>query len=128
MSFFKIKHLIKANKVLKENDLFCDIFIQINLDDKKENGINLNDIESFFLNYKKENLENLNLVGIMGIGKYKFEKKEKENEIKNLILAKNLFEKLSKKKLEISFGTSIDYNYCLESKDIKFLRIGNKIF
>ena len=106
-----------ANEQAKKN-FKPKIFLQINIgDEQQKNGIDLNEVESFYFKIKKD--FDLNIVGLMCIPP-------------NVLNTKPFFEKMKKisEKVnlnELSMGMSNDYLDAAQNS-ATFVRIGSKIF
>ena len=106
-----------ANEQIKKN-FKPKIFLQINIgDEQQKNGIDLNEVESFYFKIKKD--FDLNIVGLMCIPP-------------NVLNTKPFFEKMKKisEKVnlnELSMGMSNDYLDAAQNS-ATFVRIGSKIF
>lgn len=103
-----------------------NILLQVKTDKKKSYGINPLELENIALKIEKS-LTNIKIMGIMTIPPIA----EPEEARKSFSLAKNLFDRLSKKmgrKLEyLSMGMSSDYKIAVE-EGANMVRIGKAVF
>ena len=117
-SLDNIKIAEKISLEEKKNNKKLKIFIQINIgNEPQKNGINIKDLEEFYLTCVKE--YNLNIVGLMCLPPSSSDPKD------YFILLKEISEKLNLK--ELSMGMSNDYLDAAQC-GATYLRIGSKIF
>ncbi len=116
-----LKHAQRLNQIIKELSLApLKVFIQIKLDSEKKTGVLPRDLPTFMEHLKP--LDNLNLVGISGMGTADFTESEKRSEFQLLLDLRNKY----LPKGCISAGTSRDYAIALYM-GIDIVRVGRAI-
>jgi pyridoxal phosphate enzyme (YggS family) len=128
----KLKTLKVINKEAKKNDRIINVLLQAKI--AKENskfGLSFNDIEAILTSEEIKNLENIKVVGLMGMATFTENEKQLNAEFSSL---KNFFESLKLKttpencKLDIlSMGMSGDYQIAIKNGST-MIRVGSSIF
>ena len=114
-SLASLKH---AQKIEKQW-INTQAFIQIRLDPNKDIGVSEFELSEFLKDCK--DFKNLKIIGIAGMGSWKFSEQEKRDEFQTLISLRNTYIP----NWLISAGTSRDYEIALEEW-IDIVRVGNK--
>ena len=115
-SLDNVKHIRKMEDICEKSGTWMKVFLQVNLDDTKEWGIQIKEIPKFI--ELIDECENIGLVWFSAIGTGEFTKEEKIEEFK---LLKELRTKYIPNWL-ISAGTSRDYEIALE-QEIDIIRV-----
>lgn len=116
-----VKQILRMEEICSKADLWVQIFLQINVDSKKEWWINPDKIPEFLKVIW--DLENVSLIWFSAIWKSEFTREEKEAEFDLLISLRNKYIQ----NWFISAGTSLDYEIALE-KWIDIVRVGNALY
>ncbi|WP_405566591.1 YggS family pyridoxal phosphate-dependent enzyme [Polaribacter sp. Asnod6-C07] len=124
----KLKTLNVINKEAKKHDRVINCLLQAKIakEDSKF-GLSFNEIETILSAKETEALENINIVGLMGMATFTDNKNQLKEEFLSL---KNLFNQLKTKhsSLEIlSMGMSGDYKLAIENGST-MIRVGSSIF
>lgn len=120
-SLDSIKHAQKLNELLDGQSI--GVFLQIMLDKDKPNGIRASELERF--TFEMQSFENLEVLGLSGMGKAMTDSSEAEKRSEFQVL-KQLRDMYLPGRL-ISAGTSQDYKVALE-EGIEVVRVGRAIF
>jgi len=116
-----IKHIRKFEDICAKSWNWIQIFLQINVDDKKSWWIDVVEIPKYL--ELIWDMENVSLIWFSAIWKSEFTRQEKEAEF-------DLLKSLRNKYLPngfVSAGTSLDYEIALE-KWVDIVRIGAKLY
>lgn len=137
--FVKMIHAVDSLKLLKEidkqakkNDRIIDCLLQFHIaQETTKFGLNLEEAEGILCNNELINLNNIRIVGVMGMATYTDDTEQIRTEFKQLakymgILKKKYFIHESFFK-EISMGMSGDYKIAIEEGST-MIRIGTIIF
>lgn len=124
----KFKTLKVINKEAKKHNRIINCLLQAKIakEDTKF-GLSFNEIETILSSEEFSSLENINVVGLMGMATFTDDKQQLQEEFSSL---KNLFEKLKTQnsKLKIlSMGMSGDYKIAIENGST-MIRVGSSIF
>ncbi len=137
--FVKMIHAVDSIKLLKEinkqalkNNRVIDCLLQFHIatEDSKF-GMNMLEAEELLKNNELQNLNNINIVGVMGMATFTDDTQQIRTEFKHLvscfnILKSDYFNNNANFK-EISMGMSGDYKIAIEEGST-IIRIGTKIF
>ena len=137
--FVKMIHAVDSIKLLKEinkqalkNNRVIDCLLQFHIatEDSKF-GMNMLEAEELLKNDELQNLNNINIVGVMGMATFTDDTQQIRTEFKHLvncfnILKSDYFNNNANFK-EISMGMSGDYKIAIEEGST-IIRIGTKIF
>tara|TARA_B100001287_G_scaffold46061_1_gene35138 strand:- start:20284 stop:20937 length:654 start_codon:yes stop_codon:yes gene_type:complete len=122
--------LIEINKQAKKNNRNIDCLLQFHIaKESTKFGFNMDEIYELFERKKLEDLNNINIRGVMGMATFTENKLQIEDEFKQL---KNHFTTLSNKLKKdnfniISMGMSGDYKIAIDCGS-NMVRIGSSIF
>ena len=122
--------LIEINKQAKKNNRNIDCLLQFHIaKESTKFGFNMDEIYELFERKKLEDLNNINIRGVMGMATFTENKLQIEDEFKQL---KNHFTTLSNKLKNdnfniISMGMSGDYKIAIDCGS-NMVRIGSSIF
>ncbi|APZ47179.1 YggS family pyridoxal phosphate enzyme [Polaribacter reichenbachii] len=124
----KLKTLNVINKEAKKHDRIIDCLLQAKIaKEETKFGLSFNEIEAILSAKETAALENINIVGLMGMATFTDNKNQLEEEFLSL---KNFFNQLRTKhsKLNIlSMGMSGDYKLAIENGST-MIRVGSSIF
>jgi len=120
--------LKELNKQAKSHDRIIDCLLQLKIakEDSKY-GLEEQETQNILLSESFKNMQNVNVVGLMGMATFTEDQKQVKSEFDYL---KSVFDKLKKihPKLEIlSMGMSGDYEIAIDSGS-NMVRIGSNIF
>lgn len=116
-----IKHLKKLEEICAKSWNWVQVFLQINVDETKPWGINLQQIPEFL--ELIWDMENVSLIWFSAIWKSDFTIEDKNKEFDLLISLRNKY----LPNWFISAGTSLDYKIALE-KWIDFVRVWSSLY
>lgn len=138
-SFVKMIHAVDSLKLLKEinkqalkHNRVIDCLLQFHIAvESTKFGLNLNEAEGILANDELRDLNNIRIVGVMGMATYTSDTYLIRNEFKQLYryfdsLRNNFFYNKDNFK-EVSMGMSGDYKIAIEEGST-IIRIGTKIF
>ena len=125
------KLLEEINKQATKNNCVIDCLLQIFIaGEETKFGLNENELNEVLNSEEFKNLENIRIVGLMGMATFTDNKDQIKKEFQNL---KTIFDKVSQLKTEncqlktISMGMSGDYQLAIECGST-MVRIGSSIF
>lgn len=124
--------LKEINKQAAKNNRTIDCLLQFKIaEEDSKFGLQVEDIESFLTSEDYTALENVNIVGVMGMATFTNDEVQVRNEFKFLkntfdFLKNNVFQEKSDFK-EISMGMSGDYKIAIEEGST-MVRIGSLLF
>lgn len=127
-----LKLLKEINKQAQKNDRVIDCLMQFHIaDEDTKFGLDLNDAERIINSEEYQNMQNVRIVGVMGMATYTDDEKQIRSEFGNL---KSIYSELKSKFFpdeesfkEISMGMSGDYKLAIE-KGSTMIRVGSTIF
>ncbi len=126
-----LKLLQEINKEGKKNNRVIDCLFQIFIaEEETKFGLDENELNEVLNSEEFKNLENIRIVGLMGMATFTDNKDQIKKEFQNL---KTIFDKVSQLKTEncqlktISMGMSGDYQLAIECGST-MIRIGSSIF
>jgi pyridoxal phosphate enzyme (YggS family) len=126
-----LKLLQEINKEGKKNNRVIDCLLQIFIaEEETKFGLDENELNEILNSEEFKNLENIRIVGLMGMATFTDNKDQIKKEFQNL---KTIFDKVSQLKTEnfqlktISMGMSGDYQLAIECGST-MVRIGSSIF
>jgi len=137
--FVSLIHAVDSLKLLKEinkqalkNDRVIDCLFQFHIaDEQTKFGLDLNDAELIINSEEYQNMQNIRIVGVMGMATYTDDENQVRSEFSNL---KSIYSKLKSKFFseeesfkEISMGMSGDYKLAIEEGST-MIRVGSTIF
>ncbi|WP_321516457.1 YggS family pyridoxal phosphate-dependent enzyme [Marinifilum fragile] len=137
--FVSLIHAVDSLKLLKEinkqalkNDRVIDCLMQFHIaDEDTKFGLDLNDAERIINSEEYQNMQNVRIVGVMGMATYTDDEKQIRSEFGNL---KSIYSELKSKFFpdeesfkEISMGMSGDYKLAIEEGST-MIRVGSTIF
>ena len=116
-----------AEEINKRRTSPINAFVQVNIsDEESKHGLNPDEVISFLNNIK--DLENINVIGFMGMAEYTQDEEVISTEFNKLnILKKQVKEELNIDINELSIGMSNDYLIAIKNK-ATFLRLGSVLF
>ena len=127
----RLKLLQEINKEGKKNNRIIDCLLQIFIaEEETKFGLDENELNEVLHSEEFKNLENIRIVGLMGMATFTDNKDQIKKEFQNL---KTIFDKVSQLKTEhcqlntISMGMSGDYQLAIECGST-MVRIGSSIF
>lgn len=131
-SIDSLRLLKEVNKEAIKNDLTIDCLLQFHIaKEQSKFGFSLEEVQSLINEKALEDIENVNIVGVMGMATFTDDKAQVKEEFKNL---KNIFEVLKEQSFshkkdfqEISMGMSGDYLLAIE-EGATIVRVGSSIF
>lgn len=131
-SIDSLRLLKDINKEAIKQDLIIDCLLQFHIaKEQSKFGFSLEEVQELINEKALEGLENVNIVGIMGMATFTDNKSQVKEEFKNL---KTIFETLKKEYFsdkedfkEISMGMSGDYLLAIE-EGATIVRVGSSIF
>ncbi|MBK8808351.1 MAG: YggS family pyridoxal phosphate-dependent enzyme [Bacteroidales bacterium] len=126
------KLLFEVNKEAKKNNRIIDCLLQIYIaKEETKYGFSVEEVNNFLLSEAFKELENVRIVGVMGMATFTEEKKQVMNEFSSL---KTIFSQFKENyfadKLyfkQISMGMSQDYHLAIEAGST-MVRIGTLLF
>ena len=123
-----IKLLKEINKQAKRHHRTIDCLLQIKIakEDSKF-GMSVEDASALLQSDAFLELENINVVGLMGMATFTDDKKQVENEFKYLKSSFKQLKLLNSKLLTISMGMSGDYQLAIKCGST-MVRVGSSIF
>tara|TARA_B100000795_G_scaffold263656_1_gene243113 strand:+ start:5039 stop:5710 length:672 start_codon:yes stop_codon:yes gene_type:complete len=124
----KLKTLKEINKQAKKHDRVINCLLQVKIakEDTKF-GFSFEETEATLSSEELKELDNIKIVGFMGMATFTEDKKQLEEEFSSL---KNLFDKLKKQHSSIetlSMGMSGDYQLAIDNGST-MIRVGSSIF
>jgi len=124
----KLKTLKEVNKQAKKHDRVINCLLQVKIakEDTKF-GFSFKEIETTLSSEELKELDNIKIIGFMGMATFTDDKEQLEEEFSSL---KNLFDKLKKQYSSIetlSMGMSGDYQLAIENGST-MIRVGSSIF
>ncbi len=123
-----LKTLKEINKQAKKHNRTIDCLLQARIaKEETKFGLEFNEIETILQMNELAELQNIKIVGLMGMASFSSDKKEVSDEFKSL---KIFFDKInqSKPRLTIlSMGMSGDYDLAIENGS-NMIRVGSAIF
>ncbi len=126
-----LKLLEEINKQAAKNNRFIDCLLQVYIaDEETKFGLNEQEINEIIASKEFKELNNIKIVGLMGMATFTDNKDQIKKEFQNL---KTIFDKVSQLKTEncllktISMGMSGDYQLAIECGST-MVRIGSSIF
>ncbi|MCY1633626.1 YggS family pyridoxal phosphate-dependent enzyme [Marinifilum sp. D737] len=137
--FVSLIHAVDSLKLLKEinkqalkNDRVIDCLFQFHIaDEDTKFGLDLNDAELIINSEEYQNMQNIRIVGVMGMATYTDDENQVRSEFSNL---KSIYSELKSKFFsgeenfkEISMGMSGDYKLAIEEGST-MIRVGSTIF
>ncbi|WP_282016246.1 YggS family pyridoxal phosphate-dependent enzyme [Marinifilum flexuosum] len=137
--FVSLIHAVDSLKLLKEinkqalkNDRVIDCLFQFHIaDEDTKFGLDLNDAELIINSEEYQNMQNVRIVGVMGMATYTDDENQVRSEFSNL---KSIYSELKSKFFsaeksfnEISMGMSGDYKLAIEEGST-MIRVGSTIF
>ncbi len=127
-----IKLLKEINKRAKQNNRVINCLLQIYIaDEKSKFGLSFEELKNILESRVYQNMENIKIVGLMGMATNTIEVEKIRNEfalLKNTFDdVKNRFFEKSKEFTELSMGMSGDYKIAIESGST-MIRVGSIIF
>lgn len=126
-SIDSIKLLRVLNKEAQENGRKIDCLLQIHIaEEETKFGMNEEECLEVLQQSKLENLDHINIVGLMGMASFTDNKEQVRAEFTTL---KKIYDKLSAEEgfTVLSMGMSGDYNIAIECGS-NLVRIGSKVF
>ncbi|NOU60619.1 YggS family pyridoxal phosphate-dependent enzyme [Marinifilum caeruleilacunae] len=137
--FVSLIHAVDSFKLLKEinkqaakNERVIDCLMQFHIaDEETKFGLDINEAREIFNSDDYKNLQNIRIVGVMGMATYTDDETQIRSEFKNL---KSIYSTLKEEYYadedgfaEISMGMSGDYNLAIEEGS-SMIRVGSTIF
>ena len=126
-----LKLFEEINKQAAKNNRFIDCLLQVYIaDEETKFGLNEQEINEIIASKEFKELNNIKIVGLMGMATFTDNKDQIKKEFQNL---KTIFDKVSQLKTEncllktISMGMSGDYQLAIECGST-MVRIGSSIF
>lgn len=127
-----IRLLKEINKQAVNNDRIISCLLQVHIaQEEAKFGFDVNEIDQLVINSEINELENIKIIGLMGMATNTANQEQISNEFKEL---KSLFEKIKSTSLpkniemkELSMGMSGDYKLALQAGST-MVRIGSSIF
>jgi pyridoxal phosphate enzyme (YggS family) len=124
----KLKTLKEINKQAKKNDRVIKCLLQVKIaKEETKFGFSFEEIRATLSSEELKELENIKIVGFMGMATFTDDKKQLEEEFSSL---KNLFDQLKTQHSSIetlSMGMSGDYQLAIENGST-MIRVGSSIF
>jgi pyridoxal phosphate enzyme (YggS family) len=124
----KLKTLKEINKQAKKNDRVIKCLLQVKIaKEETKFGFSFEEIRAALSSEELKELENIKIVGFMGMATFTDDKKQLEEEFSSL---KNLFDQLKTQHSSIetlSMGMSGDYQLAIENGST-MIRVGSSIF
>ncbi|WP_439127411.1 YggS family pyridoxal phosphate-dependent enzyme [Polaribacter sp.] len=124
----KFKTLKEINKQAKKHNRIINCLLQAKIaKEESKFGLSFNDIEEILQSSKLKELENIKIVGLMGMATFTDDEQQLEEEFSSL---KNLFDKLKTQNSSLrtlSMGMSGDYLLAI-SNGSTMIRVGSSIF
>ena len=123
-----LKTLKEINKQAKKHNRTIDCLLQARIaKEETKFGLEFNEIETILQMNELAELQNIKIVGLMGMASFSSDKKEVSDEFKSL---KIFFDKINQTKpilTILSMGMSGDYNLAIENGS-NMIRVGSAIF
>ena len=134
-SFIDLIHGVDNIKLLKEinkqglkNSRVINCIIQVNISNEENKfGMKKEETYNFFKTLELTSYDNLNIIGLMGMGSFTNDEEFLKNQFLSL---KKLFDKLNSEKFNLSvlsMGMSNDYRLAIECGS-NMIRVGSSIF
>jgi pyridoxal phosphate enzyme (YggS family) len=124
----KLKTLKEINKQAKKHDRVINCLLQVKIaKEETKFGFSFEEIRATLSSEELKELENIKIVGFMGMATFTDDKKQLEEEFSSL---KNLFDQLKTQHSSIetlSMGMSGDYQLAIENGST-MIRVGSSIF
>ncbi len=123
-----LKLLIEINKQAKKNNRIIDVLLQVYIaEEESKFGLDDNELDELLQQVQQDKLQNINIIGLMGMATFTENKKQIKKELTHL---KSIFDKLNKEHFQLStlsMGMSGDYQLAIECGS-NMVRIGSSIF
>ncbi len=127
-----LKLMKEINKQAKKNERVIEILLQFHIaEEDTKFGLDLSEAKEILNSDFYKNVENINVVGVMGMATFTDDKNQVQNEFRTL---KNIFDQLKKEFFEsddsfkeISMGMSGDYELAV-AEGSTIVRIGSLLF
>ncbi len=123
-----LKTLKEINKQAKKHNRTIDCLLQARIaKEETKFGLEFDEIETILQMNELAELQNIKIVGLMGMASFSSDKKEVSDEFKSL---KIFFDKINQTKpilTILSMGMSGDYNLAIENGS-NMIRVGSAIF
>jgi pyridoxal phosphate enzyme (YggS family) len=123
-----LKTLKEINKQAKKHNRTIDCLLQARIaKEETKFGLEFNEIETILQMNELTELQNIKIVGLMGMASFSSDKKEVSNEFKSL---KIFFDKINQSNPTLtilSMGMSGDYDLAIENGS-NMIRVGSAIF
>ena len=127
-----LKLMKEINKQAKKNERVIEILLQFHIaEEDTKFGLDLSEAKEILNSDFYKNVENINVVGVMGMATFTDDKNQVQNEFRTL---KNIFDQLKKEFFEsddsfkeISMGMSGDYELAV-AEGSTMVRIGSLLF
>ena len=123
-----LKTLKEINKQAKKHNRTIDCLLQARIaKEETKFGLEFNEIETILQMNELAELQNIKIVGLMGMASFSSDKKEVSDEFKSL---KIFFDKINQSKPTLtilSMGMSGDYDLAIENGS-NMIRVGSAIF
>jgi len=123
-----LKTLKEINKQAKKHNRTIDCLLQARIaKEETKFGLEFDEIETILQMNEFTELQNIKIVGLMGMASFSSDKKEVTDEFKSL---KIFFDKINQSKPSLtilSMGMSGDYNLAIENGS-NMIRVGSAIF
>ena len=128
----KFKTLKEINKQAKKNDRVINCLLQARIaKEETKFGLSFEDIATILQSLEFKELENIKIVGLMGMATFtdnKSQLKEEFSSLKNFFDSQQLITENNNCKLKtLSMGMSGDYNLAIENGS-SMIRVGSSIF
>ena len=122
------KTLKEINKQAKKHNRIINCLLQVRIaKEETKFGLSFSDTEAIFLSEEFLDLENINIIGLMGMATFTNNEKQLQKEFLSL---KNFFDKLKTQHPKfntLSMGMSGDYRIAIENGST-MIRVGSSIF
>jgi pyridoxal phosphate enzyme (YggS family) len=127
-----VKLLKEINKQAAKNERVIDCLMQFHIaDEDTKFGLDIDEAKQIFNSDEFKSMQNVRIVGVMGMATYTDDENQVRTEFKNL---KNIYSQLKENYYadedsfaEISMGMSGDYNLAIEEGST-MIRVGSTIF
>ncbi|MFT4759635.1 MAG: pyridoxal phosphate enzyme (YggS family) [Paraglaciecola sp.] len=131
-SIDSLRLLVEVNKEARKNDRVIDVLLQFHIaDEETKYGFELVEVSTMLNKEVLEDMENVNIVGVMGMATFTEDEEQVRSEF---IYLKKIFDELQEKFFsekadfkEISMGMSGDYRIAVEEGST-MVRIGSLLF